>query len=310
MHKSINFLKGKIMGLVQVHPILDFADATTEQTRNCLTKSEKWKENRKGKVSASIIKDILGSVDSQEKAKRILTGNQTKEEIAEVENNPRVMIGTVTEGINKVLLENTLNIEVLNVEPFVHPDNPIHTASPDGVVAKEFCDVPTLVECKHTSNFTAVDTLHARYYPQLQWQLYVTGYELVILSAIYGNDYRLPDSVTYVERNDEYVAEMVSKVNTWYERHITNDEPIVDDVAAPQFIPLDMRKDYDYSTNNEWVNHSVNYVMSKEQHDLHITSKKELKNLIPNDAKTVFGGGIELKVGKSGRTTFKEMTNG
>ena len=298
------------MGLVQVHPILDFADATTEQTRNCLTKSEKWKENRKGKVSASIIRYILGSVDSQEKAKRILTGNQTKEEIAEVENNPRVMIGTVTEGINKVLLENTLNIEVLNVEPFVHTDNPIHTASPDGVVAKEFCDVPTLIECKHTSSFNSVDKVHDTYYPQLQWQLYVTGYPRVILSVIYGNDYRLPDSVTFVERNEEYIRDMVSKVNAWYERHIINDEPIVDDVAAPQLIPLDDRKDYDYSTNNEWVNHSINFVLSKKQHDLHITSKKELKNLIPNDAKTVVGGGVQVNISKAGRVTMKEMTNG
>jgi hypothetical protein len=303
------------MGLVQVHPILDFADATTKQTKFCLTKSKKWKKNREGKVSASIIRYILGSVDSQEKAKRILTGNQTKEEIAEVENNPRVMIGTVTEGINKVLLENTLNIEVLNIEPFTHPNNPIHSASPDGVVAQEFCDVPTLIECKHTSNFTAVDTLHARYYPQLQWQLYVTGYELVIMSAIYGNDYRLPDSVTYVERNEEYIAEMVSKVNTWYEKHIINDEPIVDDVAAPQLIPLDDRKIYGYATNNEWVNHAMNFVESKEQHDLHITSKKELKNLIPNDAKTVIGGGVKVNIGKTGRVTMqmwndKEMTNG
>ena len=287
------------MGLVQVHPILDFADATTEQTRNCLTKSEKWKENRKGKVSASIIRYILGSVDSQEKAKRILTGNQTKEEIAEVENNPRVMIGTVTEGINKVLLENALQIEVSNIEPFVHPDNPIHTASPDGVVAKEFCDVPTLIECKHTSSFNSVDKVHDTYYPQLQWQLYVTGYPRVILSVIYGNDYRLPDSVTFVERNEEYIRDMVSKVNAWYERHIINDEPIVDDVAAPQLIPLDDRKDYDYSTNNEWVNHSINFVLSKKQHDLHITSKKELKNLIPNDAKTVVGGGVQVNISKA-----------
>ena len=298
------------MGLVQVHPILDFADATTEQTRNCLTKSEKWKENRKGKVSASIIRYILGSVDSQEKAKRILTGNQTKEEIAEVENNPRVMIGTVTEGINKVLLENALQIEVSNIEPFVHPDNPIHTASPDGVVAKEFCDVPTLIECKHTSSFNSVDKVHDTYYPQLQWQLYVTGYPRVILSVIYGNDYRLPDSVTFVERNEEYIRDMVSKVNAWYERHIINDEPIVDDVAAPQLIPLDDRKDYDYSTNNEWVNHSINFVLSKKQHDLHITSKKELKNLIPNDAKTVVGGGVQVNISKAGRVTMKEMTNG
>lgn len=298
------------MGLVQVHPILDFADATTEQTRNCLTKSEKWKENRKGKVSASIIRYILGSVDSQEKAKRILTGNQTKEEIAEVEDNPRVMIGTVTEGINKVLLENALQIEVSNIEPFVHPDNPIHTASPDGVVAKEFCDVPTLIECKHTSSFNSVDKVHDTYYPQLQWQLYVTGYPRVILSVIYGNDYRLPDSVTFVERNEEYIRDMVSKVNAWYERHIINDEPIVDDVAAPQLIPLDDRKDYDYSTNNEWVNHSINFVLSKKQHDLHITSKKELKNLIPNDAKTVVGGGVQVNISKAGRVTMKEMTNG
>ena len=298
------------MGLVQVHPILDFADATTEQTRNCLTKSKKWKENRKGKVSASIIRYILGSVDSQEKAKRILTGNQTKEEIAEVEDNPRVMIGTVTEGINKVLLENALQIEVSNIEPFVHPDNPIHTASPDGVVAKEFCDVPTLIECKHTSSFNSVDKVHDTYYPQLQWQLYVTGYPRVILSVIYGNDYRLPDSVTFVERNEEYIRDMVSKVNAWYERHIINDEPIVDDVAAPQLIPLDDRKDYDYSTNNEWVNHSINFVLSKKQHDLHITSKKELKNLIPNDAKTVVGGGVQVNISKAGRVTMKEMTNG
>lgn len=297
------------MGLVQVHPILDFADATTEQTRNCLTKSEKWKENRKGKLSASIIRYILGSVDSQEKAKRILTGNQTKEEIAEVENNPRVMIGTVTEGINKVLLENALKIEVLNVEPFTHPDNPLHTASPDGIVAKEFCDVPTLIECKHTSSYNSINKVYDTYNPQLQWQLYVTGYQKVILSVIYGNDYR-SDSILYVERNDVYIAEMVSKVNAWYEKHITNDEPIVDDVVAPQSIPLDDRKDYDYSTNNEWVYHSINFVNSKKQHDLHVTTKKELKKLIPNDAKTVVGGGIQVSKGKSNRVDIKEMTNG
>ena len=265
---------------------------------------------RLNKVTASTIRGILGSPEDQIRSYKTITQTHTAEEIAEIENNPPVMMGTWTECLNKLFLENALNIEVLNVEPFVHPDNPIHTASPDGVVAKEFCDVPTLVECKHTSNFTAVDTLYARYYPQLQWQLYVTGYELVIMSAIYGNNYRLPDSVTYVERNEEYIAEMVSKVDAWYEKHIINDEPIVDDVAAPQFIPLDMRKDYDYSTNNEWVNHSINFVMSKEQHDLHITSKKELKNLIPNDAKTVVGGGIQVNIGKTGRVTMKEMTNG
>ena len=296
------------MGLVQVHPILDFADATSEQTRNCLTKSEKWKKNRKGKVSESIIRYILGSVDNQEKAKRILTGNQTKEEIAEVEDNPRVMIGTVTEGINKVLLENALQIEVSNIDPFVHRDNPLHTASPDGVV--EGADVSTIVECKHTSSFNSVDKVHDTYYPQLQWQLYVTGYQKVILSVIYGNDFRLPDSITFVERNELYLREMVRKVNTWYDKHITNDEPIVDDVTAPQFIPLDERQDYDYSTNNEWVNHAVNYVMSKSQYDLHNSSKKELKNLIPNDAKTVIGGGVEVKVGKTGRVTMKEITDG
>ena len=260
-------------------------------------------------MSASIIRYILGSVDNQEKAKRILTGNQTLLEIAEVENNPRVMIGTVTEGINKVLLENALQIEVSNIEPFVQPDNSLHTASPDGVVAKEFCDVATLVECKHTSSFNSIDTLHATYYPQLQWQLYVTGYWQVILSAIFGNDYR-SDSILYVERDEEYITEMVGKVNTWYDKHIKNDEPIVDDVAAPQFVPLDARQDYDYSTNNEWVNHAVNYVLSKSQYDLHNSSKKELKNLIPNDAKTIVGGGVQAKISKTGRVTMKEITNG
>ena len=50
--------------------------------------------------------------------------------------------------------------------------------------------------------------------------------------------------------------------------------------------------------------------MSKSQYDLHNSSKKELKNLIPNDAKTVFGGGVEVKVGKTGRITIKEEKNG
>ena len=295
--------------------IQDISDVTPDMVRTWLGKSQKWRDDRKGKVSASVVAYILGQIKDQQKAKRIINQTQPPEEIAEVEENPRVMMGAFSECLNKVLLENELNIKVKNIKPFTHPDNPIHTASPDGVVAKEFCDVPTIIECKHTSNFTAVDTLHARYYPQLQWQLYVTGYELVIMSAIYGNDYRLPDSVTYVERNEEYIAEMVSKVNTWYKKHIINDEPIVDDVAAPQLIPLDDRKIYGYATNNEWVNHAMNFVESKEQHDLHITSKKELKNLIPNDAKTVIGGGVKVNIGKTGRVTMqmwndKEMTNG
>ena len=288
--------------------IQDISDVTPDMVRTWLGKSQKWRDDRKGKVSASVVAYILGQIKDQQKAKRIINQTQPPEEIAEVEENPRVMMGAFSECLNKVLLENELNIKVKNIKPFTHPDNPLHTASPDGVV--EGAEVATLVECKHTNGFNNIDKVHATYYPQVQWQLYVTGYQIVILSVIYGNDFKLPDSVTFVERNEEYIAQMASKINAWYEKHIINDEPIVDDVAAPQFSPLDERKDYDFSTNNEWVNHAVNYVMSKSQYDLHNSSKKELKNLIPNDAKTVFGGGVEVKVGKTGRITMKEEKNG
>ena len=288
--------------------IQDISDVTPDMVRKWLGKSQKWRDDRKGKVSASVVAYILGQIKDQQKAKRIINQTQPPEEIAEVEENPRVMMGAFSECLNKVLLENELNIKVKNIKPFTHPDNPLHTASPDGVV--EGAEVATLVECKHTNGFNNIDKVHATYYPQIQWQLYVTGYQRVILSVIYGNDFSLPDSITFVERNEQYIREMVSKVNNFYEKHIINDEPIVDDVVAPKFIPLDERKDYDFSTNNEWVNHAVNYVMSKSQYDLHNSSKKELKNLIPNDAKTVFGGGVEVKVGKTGRITMKEEKNG
>ena len=288
--------------------IQDISDVTPDMVRTWLGKSQKWRDDRKGKVSASVVAYILGQIKDQQKAKRIINQTQPPEEIAEVEENPRVMMGAFSECLNKVFLENELNIKVKNIKPFTHPDNPLHTASPDGVV--EGAEVATLVECKHTNGFNNIDKVHATYYPQIQWQLYVTGYQRVILSVIYGNDFSLPDSITFVERNEQYIREMVSKVNNFYEKHIINDEPIVDDVVAPKFIPLDERKDYDFSTNNEWVNHAVNYVMSKSQYDLHNSSKKELKNLIPNDAKTVFGGGVEVKVGKTGRITMKEEKNG
>ena len=290
--------------------IQDISDVTPDMVRTWLGKSQKWRDDRKGKVSASVVAYILGQIKDQQKAKRIINQTQPPEEIAEVEENPRVMMGAFSECLNKVLLENELNIKVKNIKPFTHPDNPIHTASPDGVVAKEFCDVPTIIECKHTNGFNNIDKVHATYYPQIQWQLYVTGYQRVILSVIYGNDFKLPDSVTFVERNEEYIAQMASKINAWYEKHIINDEPIVDDVVAPKFIPLDERKDYDFSTNNEWVNHSVNFVLSKEQYDLHNHSKKEIKKLIPDDAKTVVGGGVEAKVGKTGRVDMTEKKNG
>ena len=288
--------------------IQDISDVTPDMVRKWLGKSQKWRDDRKGKVSASVVAYILGQIKDQQKAKRIINQTQPPEEIAEVEENPRVMMGAFSECLNKVFLENELNIKVKNIKPFTHPDNPIHTASPDGVVAKEFCDVPTI--SKHTNGFNNIDKVHATYYPQVQWQLYVTGYQRVILSVIYGNDFKLPDSVTFVERNEEYIAQMASKVTAWYEKHIINDEPIVDDVVAPKFIPLDERKDYDFSTNNEWVNHSVNFVLSKEQYDLHNHSKKEIKKLIPDDAKTVVGGGVEAKVGKTGRVDMTEKKNG
>ena len=51
-------------------------------------------------------------------------------------------------------------------------------------------------------------------------------------------------------------------------------------------------------------------MLSKEQYDLHNHSKKEIKKLIPDDAKTVVGGGVEAKVGKTGRVDMTEKKNG
>ena len=285
---------------------MNFNNITASQVRIGLQKPNKWYEDRAWNVSASLIRYILGSVSEQQKAYRSITNTQTQDEKQELDNLPRVKMGTFTEGLNLVFFEDVFETKTERVGPFKHPDFPHYTASPDAICSKD--GDKTIVECKHTHSNNSVDYIYETYYSQVQWQMYVTGIHKSIISVIYGNDYVKDKSIIPVDYDSEYINKILPIISEWYENHCINEIEIFEEKPSI-IINYDDRVSYNFETNNEWVNEAIPFLTSKIDHDIHCKSKKSLKLLIPDDAKIVTGAGIKASVSKTGRVTIRSFND-
>ena len=185
--------------------------------------SPEWFEQRRGKVTASRIADIMAKTKS---------GYSTSRQNYLMQLLCERLTGKVEESFKSSAMQrgNDLEPEARNwyqletgeiveqVSFIDHPNIDDAGASPDGLVGNE-----GLIEIKCPNTATHIETLRSkkpsdRYYKQMQWQMACTGRKWCDFVSF---DNRLPDNLAYfcvrIDRNEEAIAEIEAEVNKFLE---------------------------------------------------------------------------------------------
>lgn len=180
--------------------------------------SKEWLELRLGKVTASRITDVLAKGKSGEALSREdyryelvvqrLTGNP-----GESFTNAAMEWGTATEPQARIAYEAQADVFVEQVPFVLHPTIEWFGCSPDGLINDK-----GLLEIKCPNSKTHIKYLNAgkppaKYVPQMQCQMAVTGREWCDFVSF---DPRLPGDlqmfVARLDRDDEYIKSMEAEV--------------------------------------------------------------------------------------------------
>lgn len=180
-----------------------------------------WFEQRRGKVTASRIADLMAKTKS---------GYSTSRQNYLMQLLCERLTGKVEEGYKSTAMQrgNDLEAEARNwyqletgesveeVSFIDHPEINFAGASPDGLVGAE-----GLIEIKCPNTATHIETLRKkepidRYYKQMQWQMAVTGRKWCDFVSF---DNRLPDNLAYfckrIPRDDAVIQEIEQEVQAF-----------------------------------------------------------------------------------------------
>ena len=177
-----------------------------------------WLEARRGKVTASRIKDIITRTKSGYSAARAKYRNELIAErltgtpvIAYV--NESMRWGTQNEPAARLAYESKTGNLVEEVGFVPHPTIPDAGASPDGLIED---DATLEIKCPNTT--THIETLLSGavpedHIPQIQWQLACTDRQFCVFASY---DPRMPEGmdlfVTAVERDDDMIDDITREV--------------------------------------------------------------------------------------------------
>ena len=164
---------------------------------------------------------------------------------------------------------------------------------------------PAVIEAKHVSGFEPLETIVARYTPQLMWQQYVTGSRLAVLSIIQGA--REP-VIEDVPLDDDYLAELLRRADEFWRCVVSLTPPVAPPPVAPP-LPAAART-IDMSGSNAWAAHASAWIEHRDGAVAFRTAEKEIKALVPEDASRAHGHGVEVKRARNGALRIGEMKDG
>ena len=126
-------------------------------------------------------------------ATRIMTGNwydlwaekTSRKEPDDLSNNLAVQLGTHTESFHIDLFSKQSNINNQKIRKQVTYDCIENGVPYKGTVDARIEDA--ILECKHTNAFTNMKEQLARYMPQLQFYIHISGVRERYSSSIFGN---------------------------------------------------------------------------------------------------------------------------
>jgi hypothetical protein len=208
-----------------------------------------------------------------------------------------VQLGSHTESLNLDWFERKNGVLLKRRGEVVMHKNGWAACTLDGWFEQRSCPV----ECKHVGGREPLETIIARYMPQMHWQMIVTGAKECALSVIMGANEPV---VEYVPFDKDYAAELWSRAGRFMECVRSLTAPVS---VAPVAAPVKAEKSYDFSTNNHWCSEAVTFIGNRTAAKDFAAAEKALKSLVPSDAIRVTGGGIECRRDRANRLSIKEL---
>lgn len=200
--------------------------------------------------------------------------------------------------------------EALNVAWFAHKIGPVSGIGnveqhPNGWAActldawSDVDDCP--VECKHVGGHEPLSTIIDRYQPQMHWQMLITKASQCAISVIMA---AAEPIVEYIPFDEEYAAELYLRAEKFMQHVRNKTQPVVMAAVSPPVIPT---REVDMSESNSWGANAATWLTTKQAKKDCEAAEKELKSLVPADAKLATGAGVRITCNRSGSMSLREI---
>jgi len=157
------------------------------------------------------------------------------------------------------------------------------------------------IECKHVGGREPFDpVIIARYQPQMQWQMEITGADQCAFSVIMGTAEPIVD---FIQRDADYAGILLER-GAQFIKHVRNNTPPVELPAVPA--PIDATAIYDMQGNNEFANQAAIWLDLRDSAAAYDDAAKILKSMVPPDAKRCFGYGVQITRNRLGHLSLRD----
>jgi predicted phage-related endonuclease len=170
-------------------------------------------------------------------------------------------------------------------------------ATLDGLVRETEAGNPfAMVEFKFMFPFGfSIDNAIKKYFPQCQHNMMVTGLPVSHLSILTGAAqwYRVE-----IEADIFYQVELLKAEKEFWDCVVTGKTPGNPEIEVPL---VERIKVVDMSESNEWASLAHMLIQTETAAKKHEKAKKDIKKLMPNDAKSASGKGVTINLSKDGK---------
>lgn len=253
-------------------------------------------KQRAGKLTASRVAVLMtGDAAGILRLWEEMTGQTQPEDLSGVW---AVRLGETTEQLNLEWYERNGNPVTRRGEVVQHWRIDWAACTLDGWDAVLKCPIET----KHCGGREPIEVIIDRYWPQMAWQMECTGADQCALSVIMGANAPV---IEYVDRDDDYIDEMLTRGAQFMQHVWSKTPPIVLDPVPP---PADATKIIDMAGNNEWASSAFVWIEAKPHADRCKDAEKILKSLVGADVKKAHGHGVQITRDRAGRLSLREVT--
>ncbi|MBF0562191.1 MAG: YqaJ viral recombinase family protein [Alphaproteobacteria bacterium] len=211
--------------------------------------------------------------------------------------NLAVAMGTFTEPLNRYWFTQQTGVAVTPVsEARVHPQHPYMRANLDGL-----CGDGAVFEAKHVNAFARDDEVLARYFPQLQHYLAVTGAHLARLSVFFGSNKWASFEVA---RDERAIQDLILREARFWD-YVARDEAPPNQGSASFRVEIGPRRVADMTGCNAWAGFAFDWLEHRDAAGKFDTAAKGLKTLVEPDVKQASGYGVLASRSKSGSISLK-----
>jgi predicted phage-related endonuclease len=210
-----------------------------------------------------------------------------------------VMLGSWTEAFNRQWYERQTGQGVSLVgHAYTSPEHGWRRCTLDGYVDAE----NAVFEAKHVNAFSRPEEVLARYMPQLQHNMAVMGFELALLSVIFGNH---KWEVYEIAADWLYQDQLFAAEERFWACVQSGARPVA--VEPPPVPRPSATRELCFEGNNAWATAAADWLETKVAAKRHVDAGASIKDQMEADVVRAFGHGIEAKRSKSGAVTIKEL---